>query len=200
MYINGSIKKYLTDLSAKKPAPGGGSAAALSAAIGVSLMSMVASYTLGNPKYKKVEARAADILKRANNARSKFQKLIDADIEAYDKLSKSAKGAKGQSSRLENLYKKAAGVPLEICRTAADCLKMCEKLAQIGNKKLVTDTAIAAMLLESAFFSAKYNVYVNLKYIKDIDYVGKAYKVLTSLEEGIAKLKEEILEKCEDAI
>ena len=34
MYIKGSIETYLNDLSARKPAPGGGSAAALNAAIG----------------------------------------------------------------------------------------------------------------------------------------------------------------------
>ena len=58
MYDSGSIKDYLRDLSAKLPAPGGGSAAALSASIGASLMCMVANYTVCNPKYKDVEEKA----------------------------------------------------------------------------------------------------------------------------------------------
>ncbi|MFZ2357219.1 MAG: cyclodeaminase/cyclohydrolase family protein, partial [Candidatus Omnitrophota bacterium] len=35
MYKNKTLKKYLDDLAAKLPAPGGGSAAALNAALGV---------------------------------------------------------------------------------------------------------------------------------------------------------------------
>ena len=52
MYIDKPLKTYLEDLAAKQPTPGGGSAAALSAAIGVSLMTMSANYTKDNPRYK----------------------------------------------------------------------------------------------------------------------------------------------------
>ena len=55
-------------------------------------------------------------------------------------------------------------------------------------------------MLEGAFFSAKFNVYINLKYIKDIDFVGEVHKVLAPLEESMPVLKEEILEMCEDVI
>ena len=58
MYIKGSIETYLNDLAAKKSAPGGGSAAALQAATGAALMSMVANYTAGNPKCKDGDAKA----------------------------------------------------------------------------------------------------------------------------------------------
>ena len=55
MYIEDSLKKYIDDLSAKLPAPGGGSAAALTGALGVSLILMVLNYTVGKEKYKKFE-------------------------------------------------------------------------------------------------------------------------------------------------
>ena len=46
MYIKGSVEAYLNDLAAKRPAPGGGSAAALQAATGAALMSMVDSWVI----------------------------------------------------------------------------------------------------------------------------------------------------------
>ena len=73
MYNERSLSDYLNDLAARRPAPGGGSAAALSAAIGASLMSMVANYTVGNPKYKDSEADAGDILKNSK----KFGKILN---------------------------------------------------------------------------------------------------------------------------
>ncbi|MCX5686409.1 MAG: cyclodeaminase/cyclohydrolase family protein [Candidatus Omnitrophica bacterium] len=200
MYINRSLREYLNDLAAKKPAPGGGSASALAAAIGAGLMSMVANYTVGNPKYKAEEKKAADILARAGEAKAELERLVDADVEAYGKLSKAMKEFEKNSSELDAAYKEAARVPFEICRIVASLLGICKDLAGAGNKNLVTDTAIAAILLEGAFFSAKYNVYINLKYIKDMEYIGSVHNVLAPLEESMPKLKEEILEMCEDVI
>ncbi|MFA6321509.1 MAG: cyclodeaminase/cyclohydrolase family protein [Candidatus Omnitrophota bacterium] len=199
-YNDRPIREYLSDLAAKKPAPGGGSAAALSAAIGAGLMSMVANYTIGNPKYKNSGADAADILNKSENYRAKLQVLVDKDIEAYEKLSAALIKSAKDSPELDGLYKEAMLPPFEICKVTAEALSLCKKLAGCGNKNLITDTAIAAILLEGAFFSAKFNVYINLKYIKDIDFVGETHKVLAPLEESMPKLKEDILEMCEDVI
>ena len=200
MYIDGSIRGYLDDLAARKPAPGGGSAAALGAAVGVSLMSMVANYTIGNSKYKDNEKAVAGILLKAEKARIELQDLIDEDVRAYEKLSKGIKEQGKNSAKLDEIYKEAAQPPLKVCETACQSLKLCKDLARYGNKNLVTDTAIAAILLEGAFFSAKFNVYINLKYIKDTEYIGRIHSILSPLENEVAKLKEEILEMCEDAI
>lgn len=54
-YKEQTLKQYLDDLAAKLPAPGGGSAAALNAAIGTALISMVVNFTLGKPRYAKYE-------------------------------------------------------------------------------------------------------------------------------------------------
>jgi len=200
MYIDRPLREYLDDLAARKPAPGGGSAAALTASIGAALMSMVANYTLGNPKYKAVEGRASDILKKAGAARIRLQELVGEDIEAYGRLSKGMKEHKADEAKLQDIYKEAIAPPLEVCAITADCLKLCDELAGCGNKGLITDTAIAAILLEGAFFSAKYNVYINLKYIKDLNFIEKTHETLHPLEDAMSKLKEEILEKCEAVI
>ncbi len=200
MYAKESIETYLNDLAARKPAPGGGSASALQGAIGAALMSMVANYTIGRPKYKNAEDKVKEILKRSEEARKKLQGLIDADAEAYGKLSKVMKKYANDAVKLDAAYKEAIVPPYEVCKISAECLKLCAGLVECGNKNLITDTAIAAICLEGAFFAAKYNVYINLKYIKDIDFIGGIHKVLQLLEEEMPKLKEDILEKCEEII
>lgn len=199
MYIKGSVETYLNDLAARSPAPGGGSAAALQAATGCALMSMVANYTAGNLKYKDYEKKVSEILRKSEESRKRLQGLIDADVEAYGKLSKVMKETE-DAVKLDAAYKEAVEPPYEICKIAADCLKLCKELADCGNKNLITDTAIAVICLEGAFFAAKYNVYINLKYIKDMDFIGKIHGVLQPLEEELPGIKEEILEKCEDVI
>ena len=198
MYLDKPLREYLDDLAARKAAPGGGSAAALAAASGVALMSMVANFTIGNKKYKGVEEKMADLLIKLEKARGELQLLIDKDVEAYDKVAKSLKEGVKDAGRTDELYKEAAQPPFEICKLSGECLKLCKILAKFGNTNLATDTAIAAIMLEGAFFSAKFNVYGNMKYIKDLAFIEKVHKELSPLEESLPKLKEEILEICED--
>jgi formiminotetrahydrofolate cyclodeaminase len=200
MYLNRPIKEYLDDLAARKAAPGGGSAAALGASIGTGLMEMVANYTVGNVKYKDHEAKVANIIVKVEKFSQELQGLIDEDVAAYNKLASGRKKFKRDSSKLDSLYKDALEIPFKVCRITNECLKLCGELARYGNKNLITDVAIAAIMLECAFFSAKFNVYINLKYITDMDYVSEIHKILSSIEKAMPKLKEEILEECEGVI
>lgn len=200
MYINNPLKEYLDDLASKKAAPGGGSAAALAAAVGTSLMSMVANFTIGSPKYKAVEKKAADILEKVRKYDGELREIIDEDVAAFEKMSKGLKACGDDEAARDELYKGAIEPPFLVCEIAHHCLLLCRELAAIGNRNLITDVAIAAIMLEGAFFAAKFNVYVNLECVKDIDYIGKLHKVLHPLEGRMPKLKEEILEMCEDVI
>jgi Methenyl tetrahydrofolate cyclohydrolase len=202
MYVDGPINHYLDDLSAKKVAPGGGSVAALTAALGTSLMSMVANFTIGKGEYKAIEGKVTVILSSVKKYDAQLRKLIDEDVAAYEKLVKGLKAlkVKGDAAVGDELYKEAIEPPFLVCEISHNCLKLCRQLAEIGNKNLITDTAIAALMFESAYFSAKFNVYINLGYVKDTDYISKVHKVLTALEIEMPKLKEEVVELCEEVI
>jgi formiminotetrahydrofolate cyclodeaminase len=142
----------------------------------------------------------AALLSRAESFRAGLQSLIDKDVEAYGRLSDAVKKSDKNDKELEALYKEAVRVPFEVCMMSAECLRLCKTAAECGNKNLITDTAIAAIFLEGAFFSAKFNVYLNLKFVKDADHVEKIHSALAPLEEELPRLKEDILEICEEVI
>ncbi|MFH1189548.1 MAG: cyclodeaminase/cyclohydrolase family protein [Candidatus Omnitrophota bacterium] len=200
MYIDRTLKEYFDDLAAKRPAPGGGSASAAVAATGTSLMRMVANFTAGKPEYGEVQDKVARISEEALKLDSRFRALIDDDVMAYEKLASALKGRKAGEAVPESLYKDALKPPFEVCELTGKAMKLCRELVECGNKKLITDTAIAAILFEAAFFSAKFNVYVNLRFVKDTDHIAGIHRVVTALEESMPKVKEEILELCEDVI
>lgn len=56
-----SLTEFAQVLGSDAPAPGGGSAAALSAANGISLTKMVCELTLGKKKYAEFEAEIAQV-------------------------------------------------------------------------------------------------------------------------------------------
>ncbi len=151
MYKNQSLKKYLDDLAAKLPAPGGGSAAAFSAALGAALISMVVNFTLGKPKYAEYEKELRETLHKSEKLREDFLRLTDLDIIAY------------QSKNTRD----ALNTPFMVARLCFEGMKLCPALIKKGNVNLISDVAVAAALLEGAFTSAYFNVEINLKNLND---------------------------------
>ncbi len=151
MYADKSIKQYLNDLAAKLPAPGGGSGAALTAGLGTALICMVINFTLGKPKYARYQEDLVKTLSTAKRIKNRFLELVDLDVAAFKSKD----------------INKALGVPLEICRLCFEAIKLCPSLVKKGNVNLISDVAVAVILLEAGFSSALFNVRINLKYLKD---------------------------------
>jgi len=173
MYKDISLKQYLDDLAAKLPAPGGGSAAAMDAAMGAALISMVVNFTLGKPKYAKFEKELKEILEKSEKLRNDFLNLVDLDVAAY------------KSKNIRN----ALDVPIMVCRLCFEAIKLCLPLINKGNINLISDVAVAAILLESGFSCAYFNVEINLKMLGDKALTKSIRKELFKKEKLIKKAR-----------
>lgn len=179
MYKDKTLKKYLDDLAARMPAPGGGSAAALAAGLGAGLISMVANFTLGNHKYAEHEDQTRNILGQSEKLRLEFLNLVDLDVQAFN------------SKNLRN----SLDVPLMVGRLCFEGIKLCPPLVTKGNRNLISDVAVAAVLLESAFASAYYNVEINLKFLKDPKLTAAVRKEFAQKDKKIKRIRQETEEK-----
>lgn len=148
-YKNKSIKKYAGDLSARLPAPGGGSASALVGCMGAALINMVLNFTIGKKKYKRYEPGLKKSLRRNRRIMDELINLIDKDVSAY------------KSGDLS----KSLAVPYKICKLASEAIGFCPEAINKTNRNLITDIADAAVFLEASFSGAYYNVLINLKYL-----------------------------------
>ena len=173
MYKDSSLKKYLDDLAAKLPAPGGGSAAALTAALGASLISMVVNFTLGKSKYSQYENELRGILENSERLRNDFLNLVDADVVAY------------QSKNM----KEALDIPVKACRLCVEAMKLCPPLIEKGNVNLISDVAVAAELLEAGFASAYVNVEINLKSLGDKELAWTIRNELTEKQNSVKTIR-----------
>ena len=170
IYINKSLKRYLDDLAAKKPAPGGGSAAALTGATGAALLCMVANFTIGKERYRRVEKEIKKILAQSEKIMKKLLELVDLDVTIYKKV---AKNKKKSHALYQKSLKEATIVPLNISRFSFQVLRLCPILEKKGNKYLISDVHVADALLRAAVKSAILNVEINLPYIKDKKFVSE---------------------------
>lgn len=193
MYIEKSLKSYLDDLAAKKPAPGGGSVSAMVAASGVALISMAANFTISKEKYKHIESKMRELLSKSENLRSVLMKLVDEDVKVYQKLSDIYKASKRKDfPRVQKALKEAASIPLKICRFSVEAMRLCPLLVKEGNANLISDIGVAVHFLNSAFFSAKIFVEINLKTVKDKEFIVKIREILESLQQEIDALKKQL--------
>ena len=197
MYIDNTIKQYLDDLAARMPAPGGGSAAALSGAMAAGLISMVLNFTIGNENYKDFEGSAKIMLETSEGLRKKFMKLFDEDVHSYDSVSKAYKLQKDTDSdkikrkrAIKEAFKQATLTPLHICQHSIEAIKLCPSLAKGANKNLICDVEVPVRLLEAAFYSAKINVILNQKSIEDEDFNKDVTAQIAQLEKELIKYKE----------
>lgn len=172
-YKEETLKKYLDDLAAKLPTPGGGSAAALTASLGVSLISMVVNFTIGKPRYAQYEKELKTILIKSEKLREKFLDLVDLDVVAY------------KSKNIRD----ALNIPLMVCRGVFEAIKLCPPLIKRGNRNLISDVAVAAILLESSFWAAEFNVEINLKLLADNRVSSTIRKELRQKEKMVKKIK-----------
>ena len=65
-YTTKSCRASVTVLASNEPAPGGGGASALVAAVGTALGNMVGSLTVGKKKYDDVEAEIVALQKKCD--------------------------------------------------------------------------------------------------------------------------------------
>ena len=82
-----SLTEFAQVLGSDAPAPGGGSAAALSAANGISLTKMVCELTLGKKKYAEFEAEIAQVHAESDRLQERLLAAIDKDTEAFNLVS-----------------------------------------------------------------------------------------------------------------
>ena len=176
-YETQSCEDFLAALASRAAAPGGGTAAALSGAMGAALTAMVCRLTVGNPKFAEQEARAHEILQEADQLRTTLTWLMQQDTDAFLELMACYKLPKDTEAekllrreRIQDAAKGAALAPLAAMRACLRVLELAEATAEAGNPHAVSDAAVAALLARAGLQSAFYNVKINTSSISDAEF------------------------------
>jgi formiminotetrahydrofolate cyclodeaminase len=198
--VNQNLKMFLDELASSSPAPGGGSVAALSGALGAALSSMVCNLTRGKQGYETAQAEIAEKLDKSEELRIGLTELIDKDTEAFNevmnaiKMPKETEDQKEQRRKaLQLAFKHAAEVPLETARKCIQVLEIARIVAEKGNKNSISDAAVSALMAQTGVQAAVLNVRINLSSIKDTKYVQQVSTELQELLQNAMEKSAEIL-------
>ena len=135
---------------------------------------MVGNLTVGKKKYAKVEADIIELNQKTRGLMLRMEDLVRRDAEAFEPLAKAYSMPKETEEEIaerdrvmEQLLAEAAMVPLEISKCCLQALKLVRDYALKGSIMAISDAGCAATFLKAALDSAKLNVLINTRLIKN---------------------------------
>ena len=195
-----SVTDYLARTASGDPVPGGGSAAALNAALAAGLIEMVARLTVGRKSFEAVDAEMRAVADRATVLRQKLTRDIDRDSEAYTQvlgafgMPKATPEEKAARTRaIQDAFRQAARVPLGVARDALQAMALGRQVIARGNPNAASDGAAGVLAARMAARTAVYNVRINLGSITDEGFTTELRAEADRLEAEANALEGEIL-------
>jgi formiminotetrahydrofolate cyclodeaminase len=190
-----SLDDFTQRLASPEPVPGGGSASAVAAALGASLVSMVASLTSGKPKYVDHEPMLAWAMASGRRLSDRFLTLADDDAEAFAGFAAALKMPRetaveiaARTAAMQAAARRAAEAPLACVEACLDLVAAAEALAGRSNPNAASDVDVAAYLGEAAARGAAANVLINLPSTGDPELEGSMTSRVTELLSAIQDL------------
>ncbi|MDI1235483.1 MAG: glutamate formimidoyltransferase [bacterium] len=205
--VDMSIRAFANETASESAAPGGGSVSALSAALGVSLGTMVANLSADKRGWEERTKEFSDWAEQGQSLKDELLFLIDEDTNSFNaimnalQLPKETEAEKDfRKTALENASIYATEVPLRTMKVAFKCIPLLKYMVENGNPNSVTDAAVGLLCIKTAVRGAYFNVMVNAKGLSTTD---KA-KELASEAKSILKQNhteiDSILDKVESTL
>jgi formiminotetrahydrofolate cyclodeaminase len=174
MLVKMTLEEFGDVLGSDAPAPGGGSVAALSGALGAQLVAMVCRLSVGKKDLDKHQDEIKVALPRADSLASGLLRRVDLDTEAFNGVMAAFKLPKGtedekqkRTAAIQLGYKEAVQSPLAIGRECVEVLELAKSLLGKTNPNALSDLGVAAQQAYAGLEGAIMNVKINLPSIKD---------------------------------
>jgi formiminotetrahydrofolate cyclodeaminase len=169
-----TVDQFIAVLASGEPTPGGGAAAAVAGCLGGALVAMVASLSVGRPKYADHEALLQQAQTAGHELADRLLNLADEDAAAFDgfgvamKMPRDTDEQKAARTRaLQTAARAATDAPFKTVQACLEVAIAAESMAGRSNKNASSDLEVAGLMAVAAASAAAANVYVNLPAMGD---------------------------------
>jgi formiminotetrahydrofolate cyclodeaminase len=154
------VRDFLAQVAARTPTPGGGGAAAVTAALAAGLVAMAARFSAAQLP------AAADLAGQADQLRERAAALADQDAAAYRAVLDAYRPPRSgddraRRQRIGAALHEATVIPLAIAEISAQVAELAASVAAQGNPNLRGDATMAAHLAGASARGAAALVAIN---------------------------------------
>lgn len=201
-----TLKQYLDNASTKEPNPGGGSVAAYVGGLGAALSIMVLNLSYGKKAFEGIDAEIkGDMEEKKAELFEIIAQLaiyVDEDSESFNEVLDAFKLPKEteeqireRTKAIQKGYVYALEVPLNTARLSHQALLKLNPFVDYGSVSAITDVGCSILFLAAAVEAALFNVTINLKSIKDEDFVIQTKAEVEELIASAHKMRDEYLRR-----
>lgn len=172
------LKRFLENVAANTPTPGGGSVSALSGALSASLVAMIAG--LSSKKGKAKQKGMEEIRKKALTIQKRLFQAMDEDLKSFDAVIKAFRLPRGSEKErlhrvreIQKAYQNATLTPQLVCQQSIQLLEYSKTLVLKGNPNAMSDAGVAAFLADAALAGGLLNIGINLVAVTERTFAKK---------------------------
>jgi formiminotetrahydrofolate cyclodeaminase len=201
MLIGLTIEDFSKVLGSDSPAPGGGSVAALSGALGADLVCMVCRLSVGRRGLEQFSDDISHTLRRAEDLSRSLLQRIDRDTKAFNEVMAAFRMPKDtddekktRAEAIQKGYREAVISPLGVARECTEVLALAAALLGKSNSNALSDLGVASQQAYAGLEGAAMNIKINLPAIKDETFRSKSSGEVSSLLKRGRDLRESVEE------
>ncbi|WP_163859812.1 cyclodeaminase/cyclohydrolase family protein [Paenibacillus elgii] len=199
VWWNRTVGEFVQEAGSAEPTPGGGSVAALAAALGASMASMASRLSQGEA-FAALQTSVGEVLETMNRLTGACEELLEADIRAFEEYMRALKLPKeseeeraARRSAIDEAAASATAVPLRLMQVCLEGLRAAERIAEGCNKHVVSDLGIGALLFEASAQSAGLTVRINLSSLRNADLAAQYDRQVSAMLQEAEALKTQVL-------
>ncbi|MFC1500101.1 glutamate formimidoyltransferase [Candidatus Zixiibacteriota bacterium] len=205
--VNRTTFDFVDEVSRDTPAPGGGSVAALSGALGAALAGMVANLSIGKGEFDPMYDDLCGLAERAQEVKDALVRGVDEDTLAFDSVLDAMRMPKDTEEELavraeamQEGYKAATRVPFSTVEQCKAALDLCREMADHADPNMISDVGTGALMARAGAHAAAYNVRINLPSIKDEAFRQEMVEGLHSLMAECDQVAAEVARMVDEAL
>ncbi len=172
--IDLSCKAFADETASESAAPGGGSIAAYTGALGAALATMVANVSANKKGWEHRWEYFSNIAEKGQSIKDELLRLVDEDTNAFNGIMEAIKLPKTTDDErlvrlnaIESASLYATQVPLQTMQIANTILEIAKEMIEHGNQNTLSDAAAGVLCSKTAVQAAYYNVMINAKGLAD---------------------------------
>ena len=201
------LRAFADETGSESPAPGGGSVAAYTGALGSALAAMVANLSSHKRGWDDRWEEFSRWAERGQALKEELLRLVDEGTHAFNRLGaamrlpkKTADDKLARDAAIREASRGAIGVPLAVMERALESLEVAAAMAREGLAASVSDAGVGALCARAALRGAHLNVLINADGCDDQPFLDEALRSAGRMTAEAERREAEILAIVEERL